>query len=140
MRAKFVNEVKKPKIKHLTPKSKEELAKYPSPAMYLNQNKEEAKDIIREYLQDFLHSKVFDEEAYENSAMEGELIDTINGMMFGDDEGIMAEDDEANEYLNELVDEVLEEPNMEPIKIYFEQQNIEDNEDEMDIIDREYDD
>jgi len=98
---------------------------------YLKSHKEEVKDIIREYYQDFLiqadlnsPDEVFDEEAYEDSAMEGELVDAINEQIFNDNEGIMCGDDEAYDYVDELADEVLKEPTMETVKKYFDNVNI----------------
>ncbi len=91
--------------------------------------KEEVKDVIREYFENFIHKGEFDEESYENSAMEGELLETINDELFDDDERIEAEDDEAQEYIDELVDEVLDEDieGFDLIKDYLEQEYEDDD-------------
>lgn len=141
-----------------------ESLKQKSVKSYLVKIKEEVKDVIRDYFKGFLINGEFDDEAYEDSAMEGDLIDSISAELLDDNKQIiMIGDDEAYKYVDELVNEVLEEPGMEEIKEYFEGSEIgnygdyrnddesfdfdsyeEDEEDEdedyMDKIDREYDD
>jgi hypothetical protein len=94
---------------------------------YMVLHKEEVEDIIRDYFKNFLIENdlnsiddTFDTDAYEKSAMEGELVDEINDVLFGDEEGIMAGDDEAYEYIEELADEVIYEPGMEAVRNYFD--------------------
>jgi hypothetical protein len=91
--------------------------------------KEEVKDVIREYFENFIHKGEFDEESYEDSAMEGELLETINDELFDDDERIEAEDDEAQEYIDELASEVLDEDieGFDLIRDYLEQEYEDDD-------------
>ena len=90
---------------------------------FLKKNKEAAKEVIREYFNNFLDDGEFDVESYEDSAMEGEMVCEINGQFFGDDEGVMVGNDAAYDYVDELADEVLNEPGFELIKEYFAKEN-----------------
>jgi phosphoenolpyruvate carboxylase len=90
---------------------------------FLKKNKEAAKQVIREYFNNFLEDGKFDVESYNDSAMEGEMVSEINSQFFGDDEGVMVGNDAAYDYVDELADKVLEEPGFELMKEYFNEAN-----------------
>ena len=89
----------------------------------LKDNKKEIKVIIRDYFENFIKDDgQFDVEAYEDSAMEGEMVEAINGELCDEYECIMAGDDKAYEYVDKLADKVLKEPGFEEIVKYFAQE------------------
>lgn len=93
---------------------------------YVRERKEEVKRIIRDYLDGFydnkkLNFRKFDEESYVDSAMEGELVETINGELLDDEQcdEVVGNDDYYN-YIDKLFDEVLEEEKYWEVKEFIE--------------------
>ena len=86
---------------------------------FLRKNKGDVLKVIHNYFENFIDEEgCFDEAAYEDSAMEGELVDEINGEFFDEEDSIM-EEDEYN-IIDQYVDEVLTWEGMEEIKEYFD--------------------
>ena len=90
---------------------------------YISKNEDLIKKFIFQYFLNFVDGDTFNEDAYEDSAIEGELIEEVNTEFFGEGEFMCDDEDEFN-YIDRLADEVIEWEGLESVKEYFETNRI----------------
>jgi len=88
---------------------------------FLVDNKKESIEIIQKYFKNFVDEDIFDEDSYEKSAGEGELLETYNEELFSDEdeEYILADSNEVMWMFNKIIEEALELDSLRPVKKYF---------------------